>query len=339
MDQYRENKVQFGLAIPQGWRGGDLLLQQENDPVKQYEFSKSISIAADNIGFDSIYAYDHLIPFYKNDLNKNIFECLTLLSSLTTITKRIKIGQIVTCNSYRNPSLLTKMISTLDVISKGRSELGIGAGWYEREYEAYGYAFQSHSTRISQLDEALTIIKAMWSSKGSSSFEGKYYRIMDAVCNPKPIQKPHPIIMIGGSGEKYLLKVAAKHADRYNLFFGTPSKMKRKISVLKEYCKSLESNRGINHHKDIQYSVVLPCIIRNSEEEVNQIILQYKRRDKTPEQYLKDLVGGITVGVPERILKGINKYLDLGVTHFIFQFIGLDEKSLNLFYSKVIKKV
>ena len=339
VDQFTENKVQFGLTIPQGWRGGDLPLQQENDPVKQYEFSKSISIAADNIGFDSIYAYDHLIPYYKNDVNKNIFECLTLLSSLSAITKRIKIGQIVTCNSYRNPSLLAKITSTLDVISHGRSELGIGAGWYGREYEAYGYDFPPHTTRINQLDEAITIIKTMWSNERSASFEGKYYKLKDAICNPKPIQKPHPIIMIGGSGEKYLLKVAAKHADRYNLFFGSPSDIKRKISLLKEYCKSLESNVGTNHHKDIQYSVVLPCIVRDSEEEVNKIMEQYKREDKTAEQYLKDLVGGITIGVPERILKGIHEYLDLGVTHFIFQFIGLNEKSLKLFYSKVMRKI
>jgi F420-dependent oxidoreductase-like protein len=339
VNQFTENKVQFGLTIPQGWRGGDLPLQQENDPVKQYEFSKFISITADNIGFDSIYAYDHLIPYYKNDVNKNIFECLTLLSSLTAITKRIKIGQIVTCNSYRNPALLAKITSTLDVISHGRSELGIGAGWYGREYASYGYDFPTHVTRIDQLDEALTIVKAMWSNQRSPSFEGEYYRIKDAICNPKPIQKPHPIIMVGGSGEKYLLKVAAKHADRYNLFFGSPDDMKRKISVLKEYCKSLESSRGVGHHKDIQYSVVLPCIIRNSEEEVYQIIEQYKRNDKTVDQYIKDLVSGIAIGVPERIVKGINEYLELGVTHFIFQFIGLDEQTLKLFHSKVIRMV
>jgi alkanesulfonate monooxygenase SsuD/methylene tetrahydromethanopterin reductase-like flavin-dependent oxidoreductase (luciferase family) len=339
VNQFTENKVQFGLTIPQGWRGGDLPLQQENDPVKQYEFSKFISITADNIGFDSIYAYDHLIPYYKNDVNKNIFECLTLLSSLTAITKRIKIGQIVTCNSYRNPALLAKITSTLDVISHGRSELGIGAGWYGREYASYGYDFPTHVTRIDQLDEALTIVKAMWSNQRSPSFEGEYYRIKDAICNPKPIQKPHPIIMVGGSGEKYLLKVAAKHADRYNLFFGSPDDMKRIISVLKEYCKSLESSRGVGHHKDIQYSVVLPCIIRNSEEEVYQIIEQYKRNDKTVDQYIKDLVSGIAIGVPERIVKGINEYLELGVTHFIFQFIGLDEQTLKLFHSKVIRMV
>jgi alkanesulfonate monooxygenase SsuD/methylene tetrahydromethanopterin reductase-like flavin-dependent oxidoreductase (luciferase family) len=213
----------------------------------------------------------------------------------------------VTCNSYRNPSLLAKITSTLEVISHGRSELGIGAGWYGREYESYGYEFPSDVTRIDQLDEALTIVKAMWSNESPSSFEGKYYRIKDAICNPKPIQKPHPIIMIGGSGEKYLLKVAAKHADRYNLFFGSPMDMKRKISVLKEYCKSLESSRGIGHHKDLQYSVVLPRVIRDSEEEAYQIIEQFKRKNKTVDQYIKDLVGGITIGVPERIVKGINE--------------------------------
>src|SRR4051812_41786296 len=121
------NNIKFGLAIPQGWRGGDLPLEEENNPIKQYEFSKSISTTADNSNFDSIYGYDHLIPHYKDDIEKNIFECFTLLSITAAITQRIKIGQVVLCNSYRNPSLLAKMLSTLDVISNGRVELGIGA--------------------------------------------------------------------------------------------------------------------------------------------------------------------------------------------------------------------
>jgi alkanesulfonate monooxygenase SsuD/methylene tetrahydromethanopterin reductase-like flavin-dependent oxidoreductase (luciferase family) len=131
------DNMKFGLAITQGWRGGDLPLEKENNPICQYEFSKSIAIAADNLNFDSIYAY-HLIPHSKDDIEKNIFECFTLLSSLAAITKKVKIGQIVVCNSYRNPSLLAKMLSTLDIISDGRVELGIGAGWYEQEYVAYG---------------------------------------------------------------------------------------------------------------------------------------------------------------------------------------------------------
>jgi len=327
----KQQKLEFGLTIPQGWRGGDLPLEEENNPVKQYEFSKSISVTADSIGFDSIYAYDHFIPFYIDDRNKNIFECFTLLSSLAAITERIKIGQIVTCNSYRNPSLVAKMLSTLDIISNGRAELGIGAGWYEQEYRAYGYHFPSNVSRIKKLDESLSIISAMWKEK-RASFEGKYYKVKEAICYPKPIQKPHPIIMIGGSGEKYLLKVVAKHADRYNLFFGTPNEMKTKISVLKEYCNSIGRD-----HKEIQYSIVLPCIIKDTEDEANQVLVQYQRKDKTLKEHLQYLVGGVTVGTPEKVLQGIQKYLDIGVTHFILHFLGLDETTLRLFNAQVIR--
>ena len=328
------DNIKFGLAIPQGWRGGDLPLEEENNPINQYEFSKSIATIADNLNFDSMYAYDHLIPHYKDDMEKNIFECFTLLSALAVITEKVKIGQIVACSSYRNPSLLAKMLSTLDIISNGRVELGIGAGWYEQEYLAYGYDFSSNITRIMQLDESIKIIKAMWIEK-YASFQGKYYKIKDAICNPKPIQKPHPLIMVGGSGEKYLLKVVAKHADRYNLFFGSPAEMKRKISILKEYCNTI----GRNYKKDIQYSVVLPCIIRESEDEVNKVLIQNKRKDKSVEQYIQYLVNGITIGTPEKILQGISKYLDIGVRHFVLHFIGLNDSSLRLFDSKVIRMI
>jgi F420-dependent oxidoreductase-like protein len=331
------DNIKFGLAIPQGWRGGDFPLEEENDPVSQYEFSKSIATRADNLNFNSIYAYDHLIPHYKDDIQKNIFECFTLLSATAAITEKIKIGQIVGCNSYRNPSLLAKMLSTLDIISNGRVELGIGAGWYEQEYLAYGYDFPSNITRIMQLDESISIIKAMWTDNNNKhvSFQGKYYRVKDAICNPKPIQKPYPPIMVGGSGERYLLKVVAKHADRYNLFFGSPDEMKRKISLLKEYCNSI----GRDYKKDIQYSVVLPCIIRESEDEVSKVLAQNKRNDKTIEQYTQYLVNGITIGTPEKVMEGISKYVNIGVRHFVLHFIGLDDATLRLFDSKVIRMI
>ena len=331
------DNIKFGLAIPQGWRGGDFPLEEENDAVNQYEFSKSIATTADNLNFNSIYAYDHLIPHYKDDIQKNIFECFTLLSAIAAITEKVKVGQIVVCNSYRNPSLLAKMLSTLDIISNGRVELGIGAGWYEQEYLAYGYDFPSDTTRIMQLDESISIIKAIWTDNNNKhvSFQGKYYRVKDAICNPKPIQKPYPPIMIGGSGERYLLKVVAKHADRYNLFFGSPDEMKRKISLLKEYCSSI----GRNYKKDIEYSVVLPCIIRESEDEVIKVLAQNKRNDKTIEQYTQYLVNGIAIGTPEKIMRGISKYVDVGVRHFVIHFIGLNDATLRLFDSKVIRMI
>jgi len=319
--------------IPQGWRGGDVDLEEDNNPLRQFEFSKSIVITADEIGFDSLYAYDHLIPFLKHDIEKNIFECFTLLSAAATITNRIKIGQIVTCNSYRNPALLAKMISTLDVISNGRMELGIGAGWYQKEYLAYGYDFLSHIERINQLDESLSIIKEMWIEK-SASFEGHYYNVKDAICNPKPIQKPHPTIMVGGSGEKHLLKVVAKHANRYNIFFVNPDEMKTKITILKDHCRNIGRD-----HKEIQYSVVLPCIVSESEEDINQIVARYKRKDKTVKQYIDLLVDGITIGTPEKIISGLNQYVELGVSHFIIQFKGLNNSILKLFKSQIINKI
>lgn len=333
MIKEKNNKIQFGLTIPQGWRGGDLPLEEENNPVKQFAFSKEIAITADNLGFDSIYAYDHLMPFYKGDTEKNIFECFTLLSATATITNKIRIGQIVTCNSYRNPALLAKMLSTLDVISNGRTELGIGAGWYEKEYVAYGYDFPSHVIRIRQLDESINIIKELW-TKRSATFSSRYYVVKDAICNPKPIQKPHPIIMVGGSGERYLLKVVAKHADRYNNFFGSPKELKKKIAILKEHCNTLGRD-----YKQIQHSVVLPCIITESQEGANKILARYKRNDKTIKEYLDYLVGGITIGIPEKIIKGLNEYIEIGVTHFIIHFIGLNNSVLKLFKSKVVNKI
>ena len=319
--------------IPQGWRGGDLTLEEQNNPIKQFEISKLVARTADSLGFDSIYAYDHLIPFSINDIEKNIFECFTILSAIAAITSRIKIAQIVTCNSYRNPALLAKMISTLDVISKGRIELGIGAGWYDKEYTAYGYEFSSDMVRINQLDESLIIIRDMWTKK-RTSFEGHYYKVKDAICNPKPIQKPHPTIMIGGSGERYLLKVVAKHADRYNLFFGTPDILKKKSTILKEHCNNIGRD-----HKGIQYSVVLPCIISQSEDNINEILSKYKGKDETIIQYLDKLAGGILIGTPEKIIKGLSEYIDLGVSHFIIHFRELNNSTLKFFKSKITNKI
>ena len=246
-------EIKFGLTLPQGWRH-DLV---DKPPIQQFEYSKNIALAADKLRFDSVYAYDHFIPHYNYEKHKTFFECFTLISAIASITKNVKIGQIVTCNSYRNPGLLAKMVATLDAITNGRAELGIGAGWYEEEYVAYGYDFPANKIRIEQLDESISIIKQMWRMK-YATYLGKHYSVRKAVCNPKPIQKPHPPIMVGGSGEKYLLKVVAKHADRYNLYFGTPEEMTRKINIIKEYCTDVGRK-----YSEIEYSVVLPCLIRD----------------------------------------------------------------------------
>jgi F420-dependent oxidoreductase-like protein len=330
-DLLSKRKLQFGFALPQGWRWLDDI--PGTTSVKQYEFSKKIAQTADRLGYDSAYAYDHFIPYFKQNLEVNFFECYILLSAIAASTKKLRMGQIVTCNSYRNPALLTKMLSTMDVISNGRVELGIGAGWYEEEYRSYGYDYPSNTIRVKQLDESLSIIKAMWTER-RATFSGQYFSVKDAICNPKPVQKPHPTIMVGGSGEKYLLRVAAKHADRYNHPFGYPEELKRKISILKAHCDDVGRD-----HKEIELSVVIRCLIRETEEEIQKQINSWKGKDETIEQFKKRIDGQAAIGTPEQVISRLNEYIDLGLTHFIIHFIGLNERTLRLFDSKVIKKI
>src|SRR5574341_1852538 len=159
--------IQVGLTLPQGW----LDEFPNNNAYDQFLFSKSVALKAEQLGYDGGYVYDHFIPYYGNKRTLPFFEAYTLLSAIASVTTKLRIGQIVTCNSYRSPSLLAKMSSTLDSISNGRLEFGIGAGWFEQEYSSYGYQFDSPSERIEQLDESITIIKKMW-QKEKSSFKG-----------------------------------------------------------------------------------------------------------------------------------------------------------------------
>lgn len=317
------SKIKFGIVIPQGWRN-DL---SGNSSVAQFKYSRDIAIGAEKNGFDSAYAYDHFIPHYRYPKTGNFFECFTLLSALSTDIKRMKIGQIVTCNSYRNPALLAKMVATLDVITNGRAELGIGAGWFEEEYIAYGYQYSSDVTRIIQLEESIQIIKKLWTQK-NTNFQGRHYSVKDAVSYPKPIQKPHPTIMVGGSGEKYLLKVAAKYADRYNLYFGSPEEMKRKISILNGYN---------SQNRKIENSIVLPCLIVQEHEQLKKVIKKMGKQTMTVAKFKKSIAGGLTVGTIDEVMEGISQYVNIGVNHFIFHFLHIDISVLREF-SKVIMK-
>jgi alkanesulfonate monooxygenase SsuD/methylene tetrahydromethanopterin reductase-like flavin-dependent oxidoreductase (luciferase family) len=268
----------------------------------------------------------HFIPHYRYPSAGSFFECFTLLSAISLYTKKLKIGQIMTCNSYRNPALLAKMVATLDIITNGRTELGIGAGWYQEEYKAYGYTYFSDIIRILQLEESIQIIKKLWTQE-IANFRGKYYSVNRAICFPKPVQKPHPTIMVGGAGEKYLLKVVAKYADRYNLYFGTPQEMGRKINILKDYN---------SQNREIEYSIVLPCLIVDNDEEIEKIVKKMKKGNMTIDQFNKSVAGGLTVGTIDDIINGITQYVNIGVSHFIFHFLNLDQSVLKKF-SRIVK--
>src|SRR5258707_12144212 len=162
-------------------------------------------------------------------------------ASLARDTSNIRIGQMVTCNNYRHPALLAKMASTVDVLSHGRLNFGIGAGWYEHEYRAYGYAYPDAPERLRQLREAVQVIRAMW-TREEATFEGKYYQVRGAINQPKGVQQPHIPLLIGGDGEKVTLKLVAQYAEACNVV-DDPASVKQKLAVLKQHCERSEERR------------------------------------------------------------------------------------------------
>ncbi|NOT56822.1 MAG: LLM class F420-dependent oxidoreductase, partial [Deltaproteobacteria bacterium] len=171
---------------------------------------------ADDLGFDTAFLFDHFVPI-MSDPNGPCFEGWTLLAALAAQSKRIKLGLLVTGNTYRNPALLAKMAATVDHISNGRVILGLGAAWFEAEHTAYGIPFYTPGERAKRLGEAVEVIKLLFSQQ-KSTFNGKYYQLKDALCEPKPVQKPHPPLLIGGVGPKLIQPLAARHADIWHFF-------------------------------------------------------------------------------------------------------------------------
>ena len=318
--------IQVGLTLPQGW----LDEFPDNNAHNQFLFSKSVALKAEHLGYDAGYVYDHFIPYYGNKHTLPFFEAYTLLSAIAATTTKLRVGQVVTCNSYRSPSLLAKMSSTLDAISNGRLEFGIGAGWFEYEYKSYGYHFDSPSTRIEQLDESINIIKKMW-QKEKSSFKGKHYSIKNAICNPKPIQKPYPPIMVGGAGRK-LITVAAKHATRYNHPFGTPEILQSKIEMLKIQCKKIKRN-----FDEIENSVLLRVLVGKDKDDIKQIVIQLKKKNESISEFIMRSKDSIALGTPDEVTEHLQKYVNIGINYFIVNFIGLSNslEMLSLFSKKV----
>ncbi len=318
--------VQVGLTLPQGW----LDEFPTDNPHEQFLFSKNVALTAEKLGFDAGYVYDHFVSHPSNNRAETLFEAYMLLSAVSAVTSKLRIGQVVTSNSFRHPSLLAKMTSTLDAISNGRLEFGIGAGWFGYEYNSYGYKFDDLKTRVEQLDESITIIKKMWQNQ-KSSFKGKHYSIKNAICNPKPIQRPHPPIMVGGAGKK-LMKVAAKHATRYNHPFGTPEILAEKIKLLKENCKLIKRD-----HKKIENSVLLRVLVGKDSDDVKDIVSKLKKKNESIADFIIRSKDSIALGTPDEVTNYLRQYQRIGINYFIVNFIGLSKslEMLSLFSRKV----
>jgi F420-dependent oxidoreductase-like protein len=262
---------------------------------------------AEELGYDAAWLDDH---FYgvATPPSDNSLECWTLLAALARETSRLRFGALVTCNNYRHPPLLAKMAATLDHLSDGRLEFGLGAGWYEHEYVAYGYDFPPVGTRLAQLDEALQICRLLWTEE-RATFHGRHYRVEKAWCNPKPLQQPYPPIMIGGGGEKVLLRIVAQYADRWN-FGGPVAEFRHKIEVLERHCAAVGRRTQAIEKTWFGNILIEPDAARLEE-----------RLAKRAARGHGDAYGlNAIVGTPEQIVARIREYVAVGVTHFIAMF-------------------
>jgi F420-dependent oxidoreductase-like protein len=287
--------LEFGLIVPQGWR---MDLIGISDPIEAYETMTRVAQEAEALGFASIWLIDHFhtVPEPTQEVT---FECWTSTAALARNTKRVRIGQIVTCNSYRNPALVAKMASTVDVLSHGRLNFGIGAGWHQHEYRAYGYEYPDAPTRLRQLHEAVQVIVAMWTQE-EAVFEGKYYQVHGAINQPKGAQKPHIPLMIGGGGEKLTLKLVAQSADACNIPNPDVAMLEHKLAVLKTHCEGI----GRDYHS-IKRTVLLECAIAETEEAALAKRLSFPRNQTligTPEMIRQRLAQYEQAGAQEMIL-------------------------------------
>lgn len=289
-----------------------VFLGNEEVVSKGWEEVKKVASESERLGYDSLWVGDHLLRgTYR-------LECWTVLSSLAAVTRRIRLGPLVLCNSFRNPALVAKMGATLDIISNGRLEFGIGAGWKEDEYLAYDYSFPKASVRIRQLAEAVQIIKKMWTEE-NPSFQGKFYQINKAVCEPKPVQKPHPPITIGGAGERYLLRVVAKHADRWNSLISVED-YKKRLKTLEKYCS--ETGRDFEAIEKSYFSDLVG--IYDDEEE---LMFDMRRLYEKRKEHIafKDWFENVKkigfLGTPEQCATKMREYINLGVSYFMLRFL------------------
>ncbi|HZO74477.1 MAG TPA: LLM class F420-dependent oxidoreductase [Ktedonobacteraceae bacterium] len=294
--------VKYGLIVPQGWR---MDLVGIADPVEAYETMTRVAQEAEAVGFDSIWLFDHFHTVPK-PTQEVTFECWTSTAALARDTKRVRIGQMVSCNGYRNPALLAKMASTVDVMSHGRLDFGIGAGWYEHEYLAYGYDFPDGPTRLRQLRDAVRIIKAMWSEE-EAVFEGKYHQVRGAINQPKGVQKPHIPLLIGGGGEKVTLKLVAQYGDACNIGHLDNEGLARKFAIIKQHCEDVGRD-----YSTIWRTVLFNCAIAETDEEAMAKSTPFQRN--IPSGRIREQA---LIGTPDAIRKRLVEIEQAGAQEII----------------------
>lgn len=284
-------------------------------------------------GFAWFSLMDHLWQIPPNGhRHEPFFDCYTTLPAIAAVTDRMELSGLVTCTHYRNPGLLGKTLTTLDHLSGGRAVLGIGAGWFEEEYDAYGYAFPEPATRISQLADAIRLVRAMWTEESPVTYVGDHYQLEDAIVEPKPVRDPHPPVLVGGGGEQLTLRVTARLADRWNIPGRHPDTYAHKLDVLRGHCDDVG-----REYDEIEKTVANTVVVRETTEaahEAYEEIMAGTAAGPTPRD---DYRGA--VGTPAEVATEIEAFADLGVSLFMIKVPKNDPETIDRFIDDVLPHV
>jgi F420-dependent oxidoreductase-like protein len=320
--------IRFGTFVPQGWR---MDLVEIADPIEKYEAMTRVAQAADALPvYDSIWVYDHFhtVP---HPTQEAVFEAWTTTAALTRDTQRVNVGQMVTCNGYRNPALLAKMASTIDVMSHGRLYCGLGAGWYEHEWRAYGYGFPETRDRMRAFREACQIVYRMW-TEDAPTFAGEYYSIDKPINEPKGARQPHPQLWIGGEGEQITLKLVAQYGDACNVGNGDVPAIRQKLDVLRGHCEAVGRD-----FDEIARSTTLNVLPLRAGQDPMEATA--KRREALGIRY-EDFARRFILGAPDQLADEIQQRLDAGINYVLFYLPGVayDREPLHVLAEEVLAR-
>lgn len=286
------------------------LMLRQNDPghtVQDLLTFNDRCIAALRAGFSTLWLEDHLQVGATDEL-----ECLTTLSYLAARYPQFHVGSMVVAQSYRNPALLAKMIANLQQLSGGRVILGLGAGWKEEEYRSYNYPFPTVKVRMEELEEAIQVIRALWSEQQPVTFEGQHYQIHAAYCAPRPV--PAVPLLIGGGGERRTLAIVARYADMWNFNSCTVEEYARKLAILKQHCERIGREPG----------------------EIKLTYLSTLSVSDDPAKVQRSTAKHFIAGNADEVTRELQRFAELGVTHFLFRI--LEQESLEYFVERVVPR-
>ncbi len=291
--------IHFGVNLPQIKRS--------------WSDTRQTALELEHLGFDSVWLNDHLYGVPGPHLP--ILEAWTTLAAVGAVTERVQLGTLVTPVGFRNPALLAKIAATLDNIAAGRVIVGLGSGWFQQEFAGYGFEFPSLRARLEQLDEAATLMKQMW-TEDTPSFRGRHFHIDSVYCAPRPVRRPP--LLIGGGGEKVLLRLAAKHADIWNNLAVHQSDLGHKVEVLRRHCEEIGRDPS-------ELTVSQQCLVVVGTDEADA----KKKVERANQIYGGHLGAGgplSIAGTPAQCLEKIREHVRLGCTMFVIEFFGRDTR-------------